>query len=248
MTANPYTLDGKTILVTGASSGIGRATAIECSCLGAKVIIVGRNEERLKDTISNLEGDGHVSFIKDLTNPDDVASLVSAMPNVDGIILAAGIVTMKPFSFVSRSAFEKIYDTNLFAPVELLRLIVKKKKANRGMSVVGISSVAGRKDFVAANSIYGSGKAAFSSFMKYAALELAPKGYRINTVSPGMIMTPMHSEGQLQKEELDSVTSRIPLGRWGDPKDVAYACCYLLSDAACYLTGSDIKVDGGLTI
>ncbi len=248
MSENPFSLTDKTILVTGASSGIGRATAIECSKLGAKMVIIGRNEDRLKDTFSKLYGEGHMLFLTDLTVEEEVAKLVSGLPNVDGIVLAAGIVTMKPFSFISRSSLDKIYQTNLFAPIELLRLIVKKKKANKGMAVVGLSSVAGTADFVAANGIYGSSKAALSSIFKYAALELAPKGIRVNTVSPGMIMTPMHTEGQLENEDLNQVTSRIPLGRWGLPADVAYACCYLLSDASSYLTGSDIRIDGGLTI
>lgn len=248
MSYNPFSLDGKTILITGASSGIGRATAIECSRLGARVIITGRNEDRLNETANCLEGSGHISIPCDLTDESVLAELVNSLPAIDGIVLAAGIVTMKPFPFITKKAIENVYSTNLFAPIELLRLVVKKKKAAANLSVVGISSVAGRMDFVAANGIYGSGKAALNSLLKYAALELAPKKIRINTVSPGMIMTPMHSEGQLSEDDLDKVESRIPLSRWGNPQDVAYACCYLLSDTADYLTGADIKVDGGLTI
>lgn len=248
MSYTPFSLAGKNILVSGASSGIGRATAIECSKLGASLIITGRNEERLNETLSSLETGNHISIACDLTDENELSDMVSKLSVIDGMVLAAGIVTMKPFSFISTKAFENIYTTNLFSPIELLRQIVKKKKAAKGLSVVGLSSVAGREDFVAANGIYGSGKAALSSMLKYAALELAPKGIRVNTVSPGMIMTPMHSEGQLSEEDLKRVEERIPLSRWGQPQDVAYACCYLLSDASSYLTGSDIKVDGGLTI
>ncbi|MCM1140548.1 MAG: SDR family oxidoreductase [Roseburia sp.] len=248
MSYNPFSLVGKNILVTGASSGIGRTTAIECSKLGANIIITGRNEDRLNETLSLLEPGNHISITCDLTDEKELSDLISKLTVIDGLVLTAGIVTMKPFTFISTKAFESIYSTNLFSPIELLRQIVKKKKAVKGLSVVGISSVAGREDFIAANGIYGSGKAAFSSLLKYAALELASKGIRVNTVSPGMIMTPMHSQGQLSEDDLKKVEDRIPLSRWGEPQDVAYACCYLLSDASSYLTGSDIKVDGGLTI
>lgn len=245
---DPFSLAGRTILVTGASSGIGRSVAVECARRGACLVLVARNEERLAETMSMLKPGEHLTFSADLSEVTQRENLVAELPKLDGAVLCAGIAQMKPVSFASQSFFESIYGTNLYAPADLLRLIVKKKTFNPGFSAVMISSVAGSTDFVPGNSVYGSGKAALSSFARYAALEFASKKIRVNTVSPGMIMTPMHTGGEFDAEALESVAARIPLRRWGEPSDVAYACCYLLSDAAAYVTGSDITVDGGLTI
>lgn len=245
---NPFTLKGKTILITGASSGIGKSISIICSKMGAHVIITGRNPERLNQTFESLVGDGHIAITSDINNPDDVESLISNLPKLDGMVLAAGIVEMRPIMFASYEKLVSIYETNLFAPVQMLRLIVKKKKYNGGFSVVAISSVAGREDIVPGNGIYGSGKSALSSILKYASIELAPKSIRINTVSPGMILTPMHTQGDISQDELDQCVERIPMKRWGIPDEIAYASVFLLSNASEYMTGSDIKVDGGLTI
>lgn len=245
---NPFSLEGKTILVTGASSGIGRAIAVECSRMGATLVITGRDKTRLQQTLDSLCDSGHSSFVADLATQEGIEGLVAEIPKLDGIVLAAGIVEMRPVLFAGTDKLKQTYATNLFSPIELLRLVVKKKKYNTGFSVVAVSSVAGRSDFVPGNGIYGSGKAALSSFMKYAAIELASRGIRVNTVSPGMILTPMHTEGDVTEEQLEQYVSKLPMPRWGRPEEVAYAAVYLLSDAASYLTGSDIRIDGGLTI
>lgn len=249
MTNNPFSLKDKTILVTGASSGIGKAIAIECSKMGARVIIVGRNTERLNETLSLVEGNkDHLSFAIDLNIEDNVTELIANIPKLDGIVLAAGIVEMLPVLFATPEKFKKIYETNLFSPIELLRLIVKKKKYNSGLSIVAIDSVAGTLGFSPANGIYGSGKAALMSFMKYCALELAPKNIRVNTISPGMILTPMHTKGVVESEKLEEKVSHVPIKVWGKPEDIAYASIYLLSNAASYVTGANIVIDGGITI
>lgn len=245
---NPFSLDGKKILVTGASSGIGRATAIECSRLGAEIIAVGRNEQRLAETMVMLGGENHGVVNCDLCNDSQLESLIDSVPKLDGVVLAAGIVEMRPFMFASQDKYEEIFKTNLFSPLQFIRLLIKKKKFNKGFSIVAISSVAGKEDFVPGNCIYGSGKAALSSALRYAALELAPKQIRINTVSPGMILTPMHTEGDVTEEQLSAFVSKLPIARWGMPEEVAHAAVYLLSDASAYMTGSDIRIDGGLTI
>lgn len=248
MAYNPFNLEGKTILVTGASSGIGRAIAIECSRMGASLILTGRNEERLAKTLNALDGSSHISVAANLAEKNGIESLIKQLPKLDGMVLAAGVVEMRPFPFASSDKFEKLFSINLFAPIEILRLAVKKKKYNAGFSVVAISSVAGKEDFVQGNSVYGSGKAALSSVLKYAALELASKDIRVNSISPGMVLTPMHTEGDITEEQLAKFVEKIPMPRWGRPEEIGYAAVYLLSDAASYLTGSDIKVDGGLTI
>lgn len=248
MSYNPFSLEGKTVLVTGASSGIGKATAIECAKAGASVIITGRNKERLNETFESLEGDNNLQYVLDLAEDEGIKSLVDILPKLDGLVLAAGIVEMNPVLFATKEKFDKIYQTNLFSPIEILRLIVKKKKFNPGFSVVVIDSVAGNSDISTANGIYGSGKAALKSFMKYAALELAPKKIRVNTISPGMILTPMHTEGVVEEDQLKEAVANIPMKEWGEAQDIAFGAVYLLSNASRYITGTDITIDGGLTI
>lgn len=248
MRYNPFSLENKTILITGASSGIGKSCAIECSKMGAKLIITGRNEQRLNETLNSLEGVCHQSVLVDVSTEDGVKTLISNLPKLDGILLAAGIVEMWPVLFATRERFNKIFDTNLFSPIEIVRLIIKKKLYSPGLSVVAIDSIAGTTDFCPANGIYGAGKAALASFLKFVALENASKKIRINTISPGMILTPMHTGGAVEAEKLEETVDKVPMKRWGKPEDIAYGAIYLLSDASSYLTGSDIKIDGGYTI
>ena len=121
---NPFSLSGKTVLVTGASSGIGQETAIQCSKLGAHVVITARNEERLKETFSRLVGDGHQLFLADLTNQDDLGKMVEELHNLHGLVLCAGKGMTSPFTFSTRDKFDDVFNVNFFAPVELLRLLV----------------------------------------------------------------------------------------------------------------------------
>lgn len=245
---NPFSLNNKMILITGASSGIGKSIAEECARMGAKLIITGRNEVRLQETMANLEGTGHVSVVTDLSEQKGIKDLLSSIPKLDGLVLAAGIVEACPVLFATKEKIESIYTTNLFSPIEILRTIVKKKLFNRGFSIVAIDSIAGTSDFCPANGIYGSGKAALSSFMKYVAVETASKGIRVNTISPGMIYTPIHLGGAIDEDKLKETIDKVPLKCWGRPQDIAYGAVYLLSDASLYITGSDIRIDGGLSL
>lgn len=248
MIENPFSLKGKTTLVTGASSGIGKEIAIQCANAGAKLIITGRNEERLYGTMQLLSGTDHQAIIADLSTDEGISLLIKSLPVLDGVALAAGFVEMWPTLFATRKRFESIFATNLFSPVEIIRSILKKKLFNPGFSIVAIDSIAGTSDFCPANGIYGAGKAALSSFLKYVAVEHASKSVRVNTISPGMILTPMHTGGAVDAEKLEETVSKVPLKRWGQPEDIAYAAIYLLSDASAYVTGTDIKVDGGYTL
>ena len=247
---NPFSLEGKTILVTGASSGIGQATAIECSKMGAKLVITGRNAERLQQTFEKLEGEGHQRFVAELTSAENVKKLASDIPLINGVALCAGKNTMQPFLFCTREKFDDIFNTNFFSPVELLRLLVKSKKLAKGGSVVVVVSVAGTPGgrFASANDIYGAGKAALWSIMKYAALELAPKGVRVNAVNPGMVRTPLLRSGAVSDEQLDMALKHYPLRRYGEPSDIAHGIIYLLSDASSWVTGHSLVIDGGVTI
>lgn len=245
---NPFSLEGKTILITGASSGIGKGIAKECAAMGATLILNGRNEARLNDTLQSLHGTGHSMCIGDLNGEGFVKEMLREIPKLDGLVLCAGFVEMWPVMFATTEKFKKVYDTNLFAPIELLRLVTKKKLYNPGFAVVAIDSIAGSTDFCVANGIYGSGKAALKSFLRFFALEVASKNIRINTISPGMILTPMHTDGAVEETKLMETINKVPLKRWGTPEDIAYAAIYLLSDASSYLTGTDITIDGGYTI
>lgn len=244
---NPYSLEGKTVLVTGASSGIGQAVAIECSKLGAQVIITARNEKRLNETLNQMEGNGHQLFSCDLSDLEEVRSLVSNIQHIDGLVSNAGTNVMAPISFMKEEDIERIFQVNTISPMLLLKEIVKKKKINKGGSVVFTSSMAGVGAGATGNGIYTASKGALSSFVKVAALELAPKRIRVNTVCPGMTETPMIYDENVQDEELKKDMERYPLGRYGNPKDIAWAMIYLLSDASSWVTGTNLIIDGGLT-
>lgn len=247
-TYNPYSLVGKTILITGASSGIGRATAIECSKMGAICVITGRNEERLNEVMCELAGDNHSYIVADLVNTDSLNSLVNNAPLLDGLVLCAGQGLMLPFPYCSREKYNALFDVNFFAPVELLRLMVKKKKLQLMSSVVMVTSVGGVESFGGCNSVYGATKAALNATMKYCARELAPKKIRFNSVAPGMTNTKLIQHDTMTEEQFKADIQRYPLKRYGEPMDIAHGIIYLLGDASSWVTGHSLVIDGGFTI
>ena len=248
MNNNPFSLEGKTILVTGASSGIGQATAIVCSRMGANVVVTGRNIERLNETVNRLQNPDAVQIGADLTSADDVENLVASLPLLDGAVLCAGNSTTLPLQFGTREKFDEMFDVNFFAPVELLRLMYKKKKLQKGASVVLIVSIGGTHSFMPGNGIYGASKAALNSVMKYAAREYSSRKVRVNSICPGMVDTPLIHRGTITEEQLVEDAKRYPLGRYGQPEDIANAAVYLLSDASSWVTGHDLVIDGGFSI
>lgn len=244
---NPFSLEGKTILVTGASSGIGQASAIEASKLGANVIVCGRNKERLEQTLNRLEGDNNSCFEGDLLEQDVVERLVKEVPVLDGVVLSAGKGLTLPFPFCTREKFDDIFNINFFSPVELLRLLTKKKKLNQNSSVVIIVSIGGTHVHSVGNSIYGASKSALQSIVNFTAMELAPKKIRVNGICPGMVNTPLIRRGTLTEEQLQADMDRYPLKRYGEPQDIAFGAIYLLSDASSWVTGTSLIIDGGVT-
>lgn len=250
---NPYSLNGKTILVTGASSGIGRATAIECAKLGARVVLIGRNLERLNETlerIRELESEGvreHLVISADLSDEAQTESLVDQMPNIDGLVNNAGISNTKPIGFIKPEDLEKLFGTNAFAPMMLTKMLLKKKKLNNGASIVFVSSAASINPDVA-NSIYSATKAAIASFSRSCAKELAAKQIRSNSVHPGMVQTEMVQNLVFDEEELARDMARYPLKRYGKPEEIAWAIIYLLSDASAWVTGTQMVIDGGVLL
>lgn len=245
---NPFSLEGKTVLVTGASSGIGQATATECSKMGAKLVITGRNQERLQDTLSKLEGEGHEQIIAELTDDAALENLVSACPELNGVVLCAGKGLTLPFPFCSKEKYSDMFAVNFFSPVELLRQLMKKKKIARGGAVVFVSSIGGNDIFSVGNAVYGASKAAISSTMKFCAKELASKMIRVNTVNPGMTDTPLIHRGSITEEQYATDAQRYPLKRYGQPNDIAHGIIYLLSDASSWVTGHALVIDGGISI
>lgn len=244
---NPFSLEGKKILVTGASSGIGRAIAVECSKMGASVVACGRNKARLEETLKVLVGDGHKMFVGDFSENEKILELVSSVDELDGAVLAASETLVLPVLFSTTDKFQKIYENNLFPNIEILRALTKKKKFKQNSSVVYIVAVGGTTHFGAGLSVYGSAKAALNSFLRFAAIELAPKKIRVNGISPGSVRTPMIHEGMVSDEQLESSIQETPLKRWGMPEDIAKGAVYLLSDAAEWVTGHTLVIDGGLS-
>ena len=244
---NPYSLEGKTILVTGASSGIGRCTAIECSKMGARLVITGRNEERLEETFGQLQGEGHISIVADMTRYEDIERLVNEVPALDGLSNNAGITKVVMVKHLKANDLNNILNTNTISPILLTQLLVRQKKLNRNASIVFTSSLSGNYCVHYGESMYAASKGAISGFVKGAALDLSTSRIRVNSVCPGIVKTNIFS-GVLTEEELEAKQQYFPLKRFGEPSDVAYAIIYFLSDASCWVTGAELKIDGGYTL
>lgn len=242
---NPFSLQGKIILVTGASSGIGKATAIECSKMGAKVIISARNESRLNATFVQLEGEGHKSIICDILNEDDLKFLVNNVGEIDGAVLCSGVVETIPALFSTRKKLDKMFNTNFFSTVELSRLLLKNKRIKKDGSLVVLSSAGGTFSVDPGNGIYGASKIALATWLKFLALEIAHRGIRVNSICPGMVKTPMTQPDIISEEQLKKDEEKYPLKRYGEPQEIAYACVYFLSDASKWVTGTNFLIDGG---
>ncbi len=245
---NPFTLNGKTILVTGASSGIGKATAILASRLGANIILIGRNRQRLNETFSEMSGEGHTLLSVELTDEKQINDLIESIPVLDGALFCAGKGLTLPVQFCDRQHFDEIFNVNFFSTVELMRLLYKKKKINKNSSIVILSSMGGTHVFSGGNGIYGASKAALDSFMKFAAKEFAARKIRVNSICPGMVDTPLIHRGTVSEEQLEEDAKRYPLKRYGQPSDIANAAVFLLSDASSWITGTSMIIDGGLSI
>ncbi len=238
---NPFSLAGKTVLVTGASSGIGRATAIECSRLGATVVATGRDEARLGETIAALTGKGHVRILADLTKAEDVSRLVQEMPQIDGLVCNAGITRRRPISFVKEDELQEVFNTNTFACFTLTKAIMKARKMNRGGSMVFVSSMAARQ-VTPGNAMYAASKAAVESFARSCALEYAPMQIRSNAILPGMVETPMNNAGGLSADAIERDKQNYLMKRYGKPEEIAWGIIYLLSDAGGWSSGTSMEI------
>ena len=243
---NPFLLTDKNILVTGASSGIGAAVAVACSKMGADVHITGRNRGRLQEIFYKLEGDRNKQTTADLTNAHHIEIITNETVPLDGLVICAGINDKALVKFITEEKIDRIFKINFFAPVLLIRSLLKRKLFNKGASVVFVSSISAFYPVVS-NAVYAASKGALNSFFKVMALEVANNQIRVNAIQPGIIQTNILQSYDLQ-DELSSTKALIPLARFGNTEDVAHAAIYLLSDAAAYVTGSFLTIDGGMSL
>lgn len=243
---NPFSLEGKTILVTGASSGIGRGIAIACSKMGASVIVNGRNEERLNETLLQMDGEKNQKAVADLSNLGNVSSMVSALPKLDGVVHCAGIGQRVLCKQLEESDLDNMMDVNFKAPVMLQTELLKQKKINKTASIVFIASIAAESPTIG-NAMYCASKGAIISYANCLSIELAPRLIRVNCISPAMVWTDLIFKGGITEEELKEDEKRYPMKRYGTPEDIANLSIYLLSDASSWMTGSNIKLTGGVS-
>ena len=241
---NPFSLKGKVIFVTGASSGIGRGIAVTCSKMGATVIINGRNVSKLNETLYLMEGDGHDIAAGDLTVSDTLERIVGGLPKLDGIVQCAGIGQRISCKDLRSDNVNQVMDVNFKAPVMLQAELLRQKKINKGASIVFVASIASWSPSFG-NSIYSASKGAIISYANCLALELAPRKIRVNCISPAMVWTDLILQEGVDEELLKEDESRYPLKRYGTPDDIANLAVYMLSDASIWMTGSNVVISGG---
>lgn len=241
---NPFSLQGKTVLVTGASSGIGRAIATACSQMGATIVATGRNIQKLEVTKEALEGEENQLIPADLTKAEDIKNLAAQTPKLDGIVHCAGIGHRMPAKLLTTQEVERVMNSNFMSAVSLQTELMNAKKLNKASSVVFVASAAPQMPAYG-NAAYTASKAAIIGYAKCLALELAPRSIRVNCICPAMVWTDLIMQNGAGKEELEQAQQKYPLKRYGQPEDVANLAIYLLSDASQWMTNSCIDITGG---
>lgn len=239
MEQNPFSLLNKTVLVTGASSGIGRAVSIRCSEMGANIILTARNQKRLQETLQQMSGHDHMLLAADLTDRASMDNLVKQLPDLDGIVHCAGVNHRVVTKLIESVDIKETISSNLEAPILLQTGLVKAKKIRREASIIFIASRAAYAPSVG-NALYSASKGALISYAKVLALELAPRQIRVNCICPAMVLTNMTSNIGFNQDELNEAQQKYPLKRYGTPDDIAYLAIYLLSPKSSWMTGSCI--------
>jgi len=244
---NPYSLKNKTILITGASSGIGAEAATTVAAMGARVILSARNQARLEETLQKLPKGDHRVIPADLTDLEAIKHLVSEINTLDGVVHSSGIVRPFPIKFIGVKQINEMFGINYQGPVLLTSQLFRAKKINKGASLVFMSSISSQFPHKG-GALYSGTKAAINTYSKTIALEYAPQRIRSNVISAAMVKTPLFEEAEkaITKEMMDKHGEHYPLG-FGTPEDIANAMVYLLSDGSKWITGTEIVMDGGLT-
>jgi NAD(P)-dependent dehydrogenase (short-subunit alcohol dehydrogenase family) len=247
-----FSLSNKTILITGASSGIGRSCAVQCSKMGASLLLMGRNVDELNRTVSELQPGTKVEMIvADFSKMVDLELLIAekivTIGKIAGFIHCAGIEKTLPLKKQTSEVFQSIFDINVFAGFEMAKIISLKKYKAEKASFVFIASVAGMVG-ESGKTIYSASKGAVISGARSMSMELARSDIRVNSISPAMVKTPILEKmfDGIGEEASQNIIKKHPLGI-GEPEDVANACVFLLSDAAKWITGTNLVVDGGYT-
>ncbi len=243
-TFNPFSLQDKTILVTGASSGIGQGIALLCSKMGATVVINGRNDARLQKTLSQMDGKDHIVAQGDLSDFASLPGLVSKMPKLDGVVHCAGVGSRVLCKMMQESDLDQTMTINFKAPVMLQTELLKQKKVNKNGSIIFIASMAQDSPSIG-NALYAASKSAIISYAQCLQLELAPRLIRVNCISPAMVWTDLIFKGGITEEQLQEDEKKYPLKRYGRPEDIANIAVYLHSDASSWMGGSNVKITGG---
>lgn len=239
-------LKGKHILVTGASSGMGRVFCQMIAHEGATVTLVARNEERLQQTLALMEGEGHDYKVCELTSQEQLKETIGKFTAFDGVVFCAGINDYVPVKFIKQEKIDKIFQTNYFSEILLTQMLLKKKLINKNSSLVYISSLSSVLG-VQGTLLYATSKAAINSAVKVIAAELAPQGIRANAICPGIVKTEMLAGQNIDEETFMKQEADYPLGL-GTPEDVGNAVLYHLSDGSRWLTGQSMILDGGYSL
>ncbi len=259
-----FSLSGRKILITGASSGIGRAAAILLAQYGADLFLTGRDRERLQETVAAIEaqGTGHraqsaafpigrclmpnaQSIVADLTVAAEMDALIEKLPALNGIVHSAGIVGPLPVKFITQSDIDRMFSINYMVPVNLTGKLLRAKKISENSSILFLSTIATKNPYFG-GALYSSSKAALEAYSKTLALEMVNRGIRSNCLQAGLVDTPMivsPSEGNMQQEALERYLKRYPLGI-GKPEDMASAILFFMSDASRWITGTSLILGG----
>lgn len=246
-----FSLQGKTVLIVGATSEIGRSAAMHCAKQGGDLFLSGRNVAALQE-ISDTIKEQHPSvsatyFPCDLSKDESIDSFIAQLPKLDGVVFVAGTLFTLPCKLQQKEDIGRALEINFNAIVYMMASLMRAKKINKAASVIFISSVAGNLLAEKGNALYGASKAALTAYAKTLALEFAPRKVRVNVIMPGMVKTKFLNNFSLDEEDFKADEAKYPLG-YGLPDDVAAGIVFLLSDNARWMTGASLVMDGGRTL